>query len=54
LKREIKRQGSQYRRRYLKRLLAEHPEDAAYDVPTVGRWRSANLNGLDRRPSAGE
>ncbi len=48
LKREIKRRGSQYRRRTLKRALADHPEDAVDDVPSVGRYRSEALNGLDR------
>jgi hypothetical protein len=49
LKREIKRKGSQYRRRMLKRALAEHPEEAAHDVPSVGRYCSAALNDLDHR-----
>ena len=50
LKREIKRKGSQYRRRKLKQALAEHPDEAAFDVPSVGRYRSDQLNGLDRKP----
>lgn len=48
LKREIKRKGSQRRRRMLKRALAEHPEEAADDIPSVGRFRSADLNGMDQ------
>ncbi len=47
LKREIKRVGSQHRRRELKRSLAEHPEEAVDDVPSVGKYVSARLNGLD-------
>jgi hypothetical protein len=48
LKREIKRKGSQHRRRVLKQALRDHPEDAAHDVPSVGKYVSAELNGLDR------
>lgn len=48
LKREIKRKGSQHRRRVLKQALRDHPEDAAHDVPSVGKYVSAALNGLDR------
>jgi hypothetical protein len=48
LKREIKRKGTQHRRRLLKRGLAEHPEEAIDDIPTVGRFRSSDFNGLDR------
>lgn len=47
-KREIKRRGGKHRRQQLKRGLAEHPEEAAFDVPSVGRFRSADLNGMDR------
>jgi hypothetical protein len=48
LKREIKRAGNKHRRQQLKRSLAENPEEAAYTEPTVGRYRSADLNGQDR------
>jgi hypothetical protein len=48
LKREIKRAGGKRRRRLLKRGLAEHPEDAHNDSPGFGRFRSADLNGIDR------
>ncbi len=48
LKREIKRAGGKHRRRQLKQGLAEHPEEAHADSPDVGRFRSAELNGLDR------
>jgi hypothetical protein len=47
LKREIKRKGTQHRRRLLKRALADHPEEAVDDIPTVGRYRSSDFNGLD-------
>jgi hypothetical protein len=49
LKREIKHKGSQHRRRMLKRALADHPDEAAHDVPSVGKYASARLNGLDRK-----
>lgn len=52
LKREIKRAGSQRRRRLLKRDLIENPEEAHYAEADLGRFRSADLNGIDRRPSA--
>lgn len=45
LKRQIKQKGSQHRRRKLKQGLAAHPEEAADDQPTVGRYVSAALNG---------
>ena len=49
LKREIKRAGSQRRRRQLKRDLAENPEDAPFSEFDFGRFRSADMNGIDRR-----
>ncbi len=48
LKREIKRAGGKRRRSQLKRGLAEHPEEAHVDEPSVGRFRSADYNGIDR------
>ena len=51
LKREIKRAGGKRRRRMLKQGLAEHPEDAHDDSPGFGKFRSADLNGIDRTPS---
>ena len=48
LKREIKRAGGKHRRTQLKRGLAEHPEEAHEDEPSVGRFRSADYNGIDR------
>lgn len=48
LKREIKRKGNQHARRLLKRGLAEAPDDAPFDQPDYGRFRSSTLNGLDR------
>jgi hypothetical protein len=50
LKREIKRAGNKHRRQRLKRSLAEDPEGAAFEEPSVGRYRSADLNGQDRDP----
>lgn len=50
LKREIKQAGSQRRRRQLKRDLAENPEEAQFSEFDFGRFRSADMNGLDRRP----
>jgi hypothetical protein len=47
-KREIKRKGNKHRRQKLKRDLREHPEEAHLARPSVGRHRSADLNGLDR------
>ena len=50
LKREIKRAGSQRRRRQLKQSLRDRPEDAASapDEFDFGRYRSSPLNGMDR------
>jgi hypothetical protein len=53
LKREIKQAGSQRRRRLLKRDLAENPEEAHPAEAALGRLRSADLNGLDRKPEEG-
>lgn len=47
-KRKIKQLGNQRARRVLKRVLAEHPEDAPFVEPSYGRYRSADLNGIDR------
>jgi hypothetical protein len=56
-KREVKRLGSQRRRRQLKRSLAENPEDAPDAQFDFGRYSSAKLNGIDhdqtrRRPQS--
>jgi hypothetical protein len=48
LKREVKRAGNKKRRRYLKRELQEHPEDAAHTDFEFGHDSSATLNGLDQ------
>lgn len=48
LKREVKRAGGKHRRRLLKQGLAEHPDEAHQDSPGFGKFRSAELNGLDR------
>lgn len=47
-KRAIKRAGTKRSRRLLKRELVERPEEAAFSEPSYGRYRSADLNGLDR------
>jgi hypothetical protein len=48
LKRDIKREGSQRRRREWKRDLRENPEEAPYSGEDFGRYSSAELNGIDR------
>ena len=58
-KREIKRAGSQRRRRQLKQALRENPEEAPYTEFDFGRYESARFNGMDhdatrRRPNAEE
>jgi len=47
-KREVKQKGNQRARRVLKRVLAERPDDAPLAEPDYGRYRSAELNGIDR------
>jgi hypothetical protein len=47
-KREIKRAGSQRRRRQWKRDLRENPEEAPYSEEDFGRYSTAELNGMDR------
>ena len=47
LKREIKRLGHKHRRQQVKRAIAETPEDAPHLEETFGRYRSADLNGID-------
>jgi hypothetical protein len=47
LKRDVKRAGNKRRRQYLKRELAENPEDAPHSEFDFGRNTSATLNGLD-------
>src|SRR5689334_8374971 len=47
-KREIKQAGNKRRRQHLKRELAENPEEAPYTEVDFGRYRSAELNGMDR------
>jgi hypothetical protein len=48
LKREIKRAGSQRRRRAWKRDLRENPEEAPFSQEDFGRFSTADLNGIDR------
>jgi hypothetical protein len=47
MKREIKRAGSQRRRRQWKRELRESPDEAPYSEDDFGRFSTAELNGLD-------
>jgi hypothetical protein len=46
-KREIKRAGSQRRRRLLKQALRDHPEDAPSTEFDFGRSSSSPFNGMD-------
>jgi hypothetical protein len=48
IKKEIKRAGSQRRRRQWKRDLRENPEAAPYSEDDFGRYSSAALNGMDQ------
>jgi hypothetical protein len=48
LKRDVKRAGNKRRRRYLKRELAENPEEAPHSEFDFGSNSSAALNRLDR------
>ena len=50
-KRAIKRAGSKHRRQKLKRDLRENPDEAAHSEESVGRYRSADHNALDRDPT---
>ncbi len=47
-KRELKRAGSQHRRRQWKRDLREAPEEAPFSEENFGRYSTAGLNGMDR------
>jgi hypothetical protein len=47
LKRDIKRAGNKRRRQFLKRELADSPEDAPFSEFDFGRTSSQTLNGLD-------
>ena len=47
-KRAVKKRGNKHRRQQLKRELAENPEEAAHSEEDFGRYRSAELNGIDR------
>ena len=46
-KRILKRKGNQRLRRQVRRALAEHPEEATELEPDFGRFRTAELNGID-------
>ncbi|VTS03828.1 hypothetical protein [Tuwongella immobilis] len=47
LKRALKKAGNRHRRQQSKRTLRDHPEEAAFDSDSLGRHRSAPLNGID-------
>jgi hypothetical protein len=47
-KRELKRAGSQRRRRVWKQELRQNPEEAPYSEEDFGRCSTAGLNGMDR------
>jgi hypothetical protein len=47
LKREVKRAGNKRRRQFLKRQLAEQPEEAPYVEFDFGRDSSAGFNAMD-------
>jgi hypothetical protein len=51
LKRAVKRRGVKHRRAELKRNLRDNPEEAAHAQESLGRFRSADYNGLDRPPA---
>ncbi|MBX9625899.1 MAG: hypothetical protein K2X82_19015 [Gemmataceae bacterium] len=48
LKRAVKKRGNKHRRQQLKRDLTENPEEAAHSEEKLGRFSSAEWNGLDR------
>jgi hypothetical protein len=48
LKRDLKKAGNRKRRQYLKRQLAESPEDAAQIEFDFGRNSTVGRNGIDR------
>ena len=48
LKRAVKKRGNKHRRAQLKRDLAENPDEAAHSEEKLGRFSSADYNGLDR------
>ena len=48
MKREVKRAGSQRRRRQWKRDLRENPEEAPHSEDDFGRFSTAPLNGIDQ------
>ncbi len=47
-KRELKRDGVKHRRRELKRILVENPDEAHEVEGDFGRYQTAPLNGQDR------
>jgi hypothetical protein len=59
LKRDVKKAGNKRRRQFLKRELADNPEEAPHSEFDFGDTSSAGLNGMDqdatrRRPGKRE
>jgi hypothetical protein len=48
LKRDLKQAGNKRRRQFLKRELAENPEEAPFSEFDFGRTSSQTLNGMDQ------
>ena len=48
LKRHVKKVGSKRRRRELQRDLIDNPAEAHWSEEQLGRYRSKDLNGIDR------
>jgi hypothetical protein len=48
LKRDLKQAGNKRRRQFLKRELAENPEEAPFSEFDYGHTSSQTLNGLDQ------
>ena len=48
LKRQLKNAGNRRRRRELQRDLDAHPQEAHWSEEQLGRYRSRDLNGIDR------
>ena len=48
LKRDVKKAGNKRRRQFLKRELADNPEEAPFSEFDFGDTSSAGFNGMDR------
>ncbi len=49
LKRAVKRLGHKHDRNVIKRVITEDPDEAPFLSENFGRFRSAEMNGIDRR-----